>query len=107
MKRARLVDAGIAILVIGFTAAAIIYLLADEPRGEVEFANPRTYENQIERFGGKATLYAVRFNEWLSTWLHGRPLAITIAVSSLPISLLLFWIARRNATIHSQKDNVT
>ena len=53
---------------------------AQKPVGEVEFANPRAYENQIERFGGKATLYAVRFNEWLSTLLHGRPLAVTVEI---------------------------
>ena len=107
MKRARLIDAGIAVLVIGFTAAALIYVFADEPPGEVEFANPRAYENQIERFGGKATLYVLRFNEWLSTLLHGRSLAVTIAVLSLAVSLLLFWLARRDATTHSHKDNDT
>ena len=78
-----------------------------EPPGEVEFANPRAYENQIERFGGKATLYVLRFNEWLSTLLHGRPLAVTMAVLSLVISLLLFCLARRDSTTHLHKDDDT
>ncbi|MDB5811057.1 MAG: hypothetical protein JWN94_3179 [Betaproteobacteria bacterium] len=95
MKRARLIDIGLAILIGGFAAATLIYVFADDAASEVEFANPRAYENQIERIGGKATLYAVRFNEWLASLWHGKSLAYTVAVISLAISVGFFWSAAR------------
>ncbi len=95
-RAARFRDAGVAVLCAGFAAAALIYVLADEPAADPEFANPRAYENQIERIGGKATLYAVRFNEWFASLWHGRTLAYTVAVLSLAISLVCFWIAARS-----------
>ena len=65
----RIFYAGVVILVAGLTGAALIYwLTADSAvkKAEIEYANPRAYEFQIERLGGKATVYVVRFNEWFT-----------------------------------------
>jgi hypothetical protein len=73
----RVFHAGLIILVGGLLCAALVYVLSPEApanRTEVEFANPRAYEFQIERLGGKAAVYAVRFNEWFLGLWHGRQL---------------------------------
>ncbi len=86
--------------------AALIYVFAADTatRVEIEFANPRANEFQIERLGGKATVYAVRFNEWLGSLWHGRQLAFTVAVTSIAIALICFWVANRlSATTPSDR----
>src|ERR1700712_1324936 len=74
----RIFNSGVLILACGLISAALIYLLApDGPSDsrEIEFSNPRAYEFQIERLGGKAAVYAVRFNEWFTSLWHGTQLA--------------------------------
>ncbi|SRR5258706_11004789 len=96
----RIFYSGVAILVAGLTGAALIYVLSADDAGrraEIEFANPRAYEFQIERIGGKAAVYAVRFNEWFSGLWHGRQLALTVAVLAIAIALACFWVANRMA----------
>ncbi len=88
----RIFYAGVIILVAGLIAASCIYAFAMEAN-TVEFANRQAYEFQIERIGGMATVYMVRFNEWLSSILHGKPLGITVGVLAVVIALMCFWIA--------------
>lgn len=87
---------GATILFVGLISAALIYLFAPDgggadPAGEI--ASGRVYEYNIERIGGKATVYAARFNRWLAGLWHGRPLAYTVAVLSVAIALVCFWVA--------------
>ena len=42
---------------------------------------------------GMAMVYAVRFNEWLSSLWHGKRLAVTVAVLAMVIALACFWVA--------------
>jgi len=96
----RIFYAGVVILVAGLIGAALIYwLTADSAakKTEIEFANPRAYEFQIERLGGKAAVYVVRFNEWFSGLWQGRQLAFTVAVLALVIALICFWFSKRLA----------
>jgi hypothetical protein len=96
----RIFYAGVLILVAGLTGAALIFwFTADSAlkKTEIEFANPRAYEFQIERLGGKATVYVVRFNEWFTGLWQGRPLAYTVAVLTLVIALICFWLSKRMA----------
>jgi hypothetical protein len=99
---------GVLILACGLISAALIYLFAPDSGSdtrEIEFANPRAYEFQIERLGGKAAVYAVRFNEWFSSLWHGRQLAFTVAVLSIAIALVCFWVAHRmSVTMQSAQD---
>jgi hypothetical protein len=102
----RVFYAGVSILVAGLTGAALIYLFsADAKTAAIEFANPRAYEFQIERIGGMAAVYAVRFNEWFISLWQGRQLAFTMAVLAIAISLVCFWLANRMAaTMHDDDD---
>ena len=96
----RIFYAGVVILVAGLIGAALIYwVTADSAvkKTEIEYANPRAYEFQIERLGGKATVYVVRFNEWFTGLWQGRQLAFTVAVLALVIALICFWLSKRLA----------
>ena len=105
----RIFYAGVVVLGAGLIGAGAIYvLIPDDParNAQIEFANPRAYEFQIERLGGKAAVYAVRFNEWFSGLWHGRDLAFTIAVLSIVTALACFWIAHRLArAMESHQDS--
>ena len=105
----RIYYAGVSILIAGLIGAALIYLLSADDTGrsaEIEFAYPRAYEFQIERIGGKAAVYAVRFNEWFISLWHGRQLALTVAVLAIAIALACFWVGRRMAaTEHDDGDH--
>jgi len=94
----RIFYAGVSVLVAGLTGAALIYVFsADAKTTAIEFANPRAYEFQIERLGGMAAVYAVRFNEWFISLWQGRQLAFTVAVLAIVIALACFWLANRMA----------
>ena len=102
----RIYYSGVAILIVGLIGAALIYVFAADTAKSVEirFTNPRAYEFQIERLGGKATVYALRINEWLGRLWHGRQLAFTVAVPSIAIALICFWVANRlSATTPSDR----
>jgi len=104
----RIFYAGVVILVAGLIGAALIYwLTADSAvkKTEIEFANPRAYEYQIERLGGKVTVYVVRFNEWFTGLWQGRQLAFTVAVLAVVIALICFWLSKRMAeALPSDRD---
>ena len=96
----RIFYAGVVILVAGLIGAALIYwLTADSAvkKTEIEYANPRAYEFQIELLGGKATVYVVRFNEWFTGLWQGRQLAFTVAMLALVTALICFWLSKRLA----------
>jgi hypothetical protein len=93
----RISYAGVAILIAGLAAAALIYVFAADDAGrerDAEIANYRAYEYRIERVGGMATVYVVRFNQWLGTLWQGRRLAYTTGALSIVIALLCLAVAR-------------
>jgi hypothetical protein len=79
----------IAILMVGFGIAALVYLFA-EPAP----ANPLGYEPEESKryvhdmllYGGKANLLASEFMEWLGGLWYGRRLAFTIACIALSLA---------------------
>ena len=90
----RIFNAGIVILIAGLIAAALIYAFSAEdtgPSAAARIASSRGYEFQIERIGGKAAVYAARFNQWLGSLWQGRQLAYTVGVLSIVIALGCFW----------------
>lgn len=87
---------GVAMLLVGLTSAALIYIFAAGDGGSDaagEIASGRSYEYNIERIGGMAAVYAARLNRWLAGLWHGRPLAYTVAVLAVAIALVCFWVA--------------
>jgi hypothetical protein len=73
----------LAILVLGFAAAVVIYLTAQPPPGNLLGYDPldtKKYLRDLEVYGGKANVLAAQFREWFDGLWHGKQLAFTIAV---------------------------
>ena len=73
--------AGLGLAVAGLVAGAVVYLAAAPVRPAD--ADPYTRQRvafQIERLGGRATVRAAQFDQWLSSLWHGRRLGVTLAV---------------------------
>jgi hypothetical protein len=84
------------LLLVGWSFAAVIYINAasDSAIESTEsIVGGRSYDYNIERIGGKAALYAARFNEWLGGLWHGRTLSYTVAVLTLVLAIACFWVA--------------
>jgi hypothetical protein len=86
--------AGWAILVVGWIAAAAVYLGAGDPPGDGldDRAHQREMQ-QLERLGGQASVQTARLDAWLSSLWQGRRLAGTLAVLSLLAAAGCAWIA--------------
>ncbi len=90
----RLRRAGIAILIGGLVAAFLIHLSSGPPTGaDAASGNSPLDDYNVERIGGKAAVYAARFNQWIGGLWHGRPLAYTVAAIAVAVALLCLWIA--------------
>jgi hypothetical protein len=84
----------VAVLLIGLTAAAFVYVLADgEDLDDAnEIANARMYQHNLEVIGGKFAVYLDEFNRWFASLWHGKTLAYTIGVLAIALALVCFWI---------------
>jgi hypothetical protein len=99
--------AGLAILVVGLLAALCIYVMASPTSGSdgssYRIVNGQAYAvpadesgreaRELERLGGKATVWTHQLDQWLSSLWHGQRLAYTLGALSLAIALLCFHIA--------------
>ncbi|MEO9135395.1 MAG: hypothetical protein ABI316_02205 [Casimicrobiaceae bacterium] len=87
---------GVAILLVGLLAATLIFVFAgDDGRIEpgAEIVRGKMYQHDVQLIGGKAGVAFVRFDQWLSSLWHGRPLAYTIAVLTILVAAACFWVA--------------
>ena len=96
-----------AILVAGLVSAALIYAFATE-NADAEAAAERTsggaYQHDLELMGGKFALLSTEFDEWFASLWHGRPLAYTIAVVSVALAGVFFWVAHVSAPLPGEPD---
>lgn len=85
--RARIVSA--AILAVGLTGAAAIYLVNAAPVDvtEQELENTKKYLRAMETYGGKANVLASELRHWFDGLWHGRTLALTVAVLTVLVTL--------------------
>src|SRR5713226_915557 len=87
-----------AILVIGFAAAALIYLTAQPPPGNPLGYDPldtKKYLHDLEVYGGKANVIAAEFREWFASLWHGERLAFTLAVITVIAAFAFKFFATR------------
>jgi hypothetical protein len=87
---------GVAILVVGLVAAALIYAFASEDRDlelAAEIAGGRMYQHNLELMGGKLGVLLADVDNWFASLWHGKRLAVTIAVLSIVVGGGCFWIA--------------
>lgn len=99
-RRVRAVAA--AVLVAGWTIAAVVYATATDPVEDpdvYEMAHSRKYVREVERLGGKAGLLTSDLDEWLASLWHGKRLAYTIAAGTVVVTAAYLAVraARRDA----------
>ncbi len=95
-----------AILVLGVIASALIYAVTgNDTDGDPSILNPSRYEFDLERVGGKAAVYVARFDHWLSSLWHGRPLAYTVLALSVLSALVCFAVARIDSSPMQDDDD--
>jgi hypothetical protein len=89
------------VLVAGWAIALAVYFIAapvlQDP--DIEEAQlSKSYERQMEVFGGKATLLGAQLDDWFTSLWHGQNLAYTIAVLTAILALGSFlWCSGRAA----------
>lgn len=101
---------GACILLAGLAASAVIYLNAGDDRGDAigyEFSGGQTYvvtaqdskayRHDLERFGGKAAVFADDLNRWFASLWAGKRLACLLAALSVGVALVCFRVARSPA----------
>lgn len=92
--RKKLYRAGVAVLLAGFIAAAIIYARAARPDSAASMyaiADPR-YQIELQRIGGNAAVLMAQFHQWFDGLWHGTALAFTVAVLGIAIAGVCFFI---------------
>jgi len=93
LKRCHVITASI--LLAGSGSAAAIYLTAgeDPPNPFAEFEKSKKFVNQLERMGGKAALVANDFNTWFAGLWRGESLAYTVAVITVVIAAVYYFVS--------------
>jgi hypothetical protein len=85
------------LVVVGWTVAAIVYFHAAPPDDDPlrQFHDSKSYQQQVERFGGKATVFANDLTDWIASLFRGQNLAFTIAGITLMVAFGYFFRATR------------
>jgi hypothetical protein len=95
--RARLNAVAALVLAIGLGAGGAIYVSAEEDPGMSvqELLWSRSYNRELQRFGGKAAVAFDDFQRWFASLWRGKSLGVTIIWLSVCVSGGLYWVARR------------
>jgi len=93
LRRCSLITAGI--LAAGLGSAIVIYCTAGEqPENPfAEYENSKRFLNAVERMGGKTSVLANDMGNWFSRLWQGQQLAFTIAVITLVVAAVYYFIA--------------
>ena len=89
------------ILTLGLGLAVLLYMTAASPSPYPLGYDPFTskkYVRELELYGGKINVLAVELHQWLASLWRGKALAYTIAVLTLMLSALLWFIGARAAS---------
>ncbi len=87
-RRCRLVASGV--LAAGWAAAVAIYATAEPVLQDPDIQEAqlsKSYQHQMELFGGKAAVAGAQFDDWLASLWHGQRLAYTVAVLTALVAL--------------------
>lgn len=93
-RQKRFYLAGMAALVAGVVAAAIIYVMAPPPDSAISMysmTDPR-YQIELQRIGGNAAVLMAQLHQWFDGLWHGTALAYTVAVLGAAIAGACFVI---------------
>ncbi len=96
--RTQLIIITVAIMLVGFSSAALIYFTAGNPPESTlvhEFENSKRYVHDLELYGGKMNVLADQFRRWFDSLWEGKSLAFMIASITIIISLACSFVACR------------
>jgi hypothetical protein len=83
-----------AILLAGFAAAAVIWVVNSRPStSDFELERSKMYLHDLEVYGGRANVLADDFREWWSGLWRGRNLALSVAVLTVLAALAFRFVA--------------
>ena len=88
--------AGVGILVLGLTCAALIFVFSEGNEAADaadEIARGRMYQHNIELMGGKLAVYTDEFSRWFAGLWHGRTLGYTAGVLAVATATVCFVLA--------------
>ena len=97
----RLRFAAVMILIVGLGSSIIIYLNAEPTSLHPLGYDPLTtkkYLREMELYGGKINVLATRAREWFEGLWQGTSLACTVAVLSVSLALLLWFLSTGRQT---------
>jgi hypothetical protein len=107
-KRFRLNLLGVVLLIVGLTASAWIFLTGSDDRSDVigyevvdgkaypvTTSDSKLYRHDLERFGGKAAVFADDLARWFAGLWRGRKLALTLAALTIVVTFVCFRAAER------------
>ncbi len=106
-QKARLNLIAATILAVGLASSVVIYLTAWEPPENVliyQTDDFKKYTHDLELYGGKANVLAVRFREWFDGLWHGTSLAYTVGVITVVVALGFFFVAHHTPTDEDVRD---
>ena len=99
---------GTCILFAGLAGAVALYVSAGDERADtigyqfvggqayaVTAQDSKAYRHDLERFGGKAAVFADDLNRWFASVWTGKPLACILAVLAIALALVCFRAAAR------------
>jgi hypothetical protein len=92
--------ATVVMVIIGWSIAAVVYFRA-APEAEDplrQFHESKKYQADVERFGGKATVFANDLTDWIASLFRGQTLALTIAVITIIVAFGYLLRASRSAS---------
>jgi hypothetical protein len=93
----RIYSLGYAVLAVGCGCSFWAYRVAvRDELGDSLMAQARdtkAYQGQMEYLGGKSNVLASEISGWFAGLWHGRNLAYTLAVLTMAIALLCFYVA--------------
>ncbi len=105
-RQIRLYLIGVCILLVGLIGSALIYLNAGDDQADAigyEFVggqayaittqDSKAYRHDLERFGGKAAVFADDLNRWFASLWAGKRLAFLVAALSVGAALVCFRVA--------------
>ena len=105
------------VLLIGLLSAAYLYwqagnvedgaLVYEFAGGNVYLVDPadsKMYRHDLERFGGKAAVFADDLNRWLSSLWKGRRFAILLAILSILAALMLYRAGKKRGSSDEAPD---
>ena len=107
LTRGRLVVA--AILIVGWTVAAAMYVGAPPPAAEDaeidEMEHSKKYLRDVEIVGGKAAVFTSELNAWVASLWEGRRRAYTIASLTVAVACAYALLERAGRPSSGDEEN--